>query len=264
MSCRTLSWLLVLLLPGPLTAAPCVTLTTPAYDATAKFRAVHVDTLDPKLQNVFEEARLEWLKVLALHRTTDGRGYFLQRSGHTFITLRSFNSFSEYEALRDFRAGVGERIGPEGEKAGERYDRGDVALLAPHNSEVWSRLEDFDYRGPGPKLNEYTAGFMQMVVEQVNGDAYQEAWKEIRPALAAAKYPLGRASFFSSLGSGRHITLWLAESKEAFRGAGSPEAAVAKTLGAKKAAVLFARLRAACSDVQVDDVVPRPDFASPE
>lgn len=263
MSRRSVFLLLALCTPGPLVAAPCVALTTPAYDASAKFRAVHIDTLDPKLQKVFEDARVEWLKVLALHHTTDGRGFFLQRAGSTFITLRSFNSFGEYEALRDLRSSVAERIGPDGEKAGERYDTGDVALLAPHNSEVWSRLEAFDYRGPGPQLSEYSAGFMQMVVEQVTSNEYEEAWKEIRPALTAAKYPLGRATFFSSLGSGKHITLWLAETRDAFRNAGSPEQAIAKSLGAAKAAALFARLRTACSEVRVDEVVPRPDFASP-
>ena len=128
-----LSLLLAFLAPGSLAAAPSAALTTPAYDASAKFRAVHIDTLDPKLQHVFEAARLEWLKVLALHHTTDGRGYFLQRAGSTFITLRSFNSFSEYEALRDFRAGVGERIGPDGADAGERYDRG-TSLCSRHTT----------------------------------------------------------------------------------------------------------------------------------
>src|SRR5881392_3806378 len=47
-------------------------LTTPAYDASAKFRAVHIDTLDPHLQSIFEGARIEWLKVLTAHHTTDG------------------------------------------------------------------------------------------------------------------------------------------------------------------------------------------------
>ena len=63
--------------------------------------------------------------------TTDGRGFFLQRGGNTFLTLRSFNSFSEYDALRAFRASVAERIGPDGERAGQLYDRGDVALPVP-------------------------------------------------------------------------------------------------------------------------------------
>jgi hypothetical protein len=267
MSRHSLLRLLALCLPCPLAAGspppPCVALTTPAHDASAKFRAVHIDTLDPKLQNVFEDARRGWLKVLALHHTTDGRGFFLQRSGNTFLTLRSFNSFAEYDALRAFRSSVAERIGPEGEKEGQLYDRGDVALLSPHNSEVWSRLEDFDFRGQGPQLSEYTARYMQMVVEQVSSDAYEEAWKEIHAALTLAKYPLGRTTFFSSLGSGKHITLWLASSKDAFRSAGPPELAAAKAIGATKAAALFARLRAACSDVRVDDVVARPELASP-
>ena len=244
--------------------APCVALTTPAYDASAKYRAVHVDTLDPKLQHVFVEARLQWLKVLVLHRTTDGRGFFLQRAGNTFLTLRSFNSFAEYDALRAFRSGVAERIGPDGEKAGRAYDGGDVALLFPHNSEVWSHLDSLDYRGQVPPLTEYTAGYMQMVVEQVTSDQYESAWKQIQAALTAARYPVSRTTFFSSLGSGKHISLWLAPSREAFRSAGSPEQAVAKALGPTQAAALFGTLRAACSEVRVDEVVPRPDLASPE
>ncbi len=260
--------LLLLCAPWPLSAASpppvCGTLTTSPYDAFARFRAVHVDTLDPKLQHLFEDARRGWLKVLVLHHTTDGRGFFLQKASHTFLTLRSFNSFAEYDALRAFRAAVGDRLGPEGEDAGKQYDRGDAALLSPHNSEVWSRLESFEYRGEGPRLSEYTAGFMQMVSEQVTSDDYESAWKEIRSALTQGHYPLGRVTFFSSLGSGKHISLWLAASRAAFDRAGSPEQAVARVLGAAKAADLFAKLRAACSDVQVADVVARPELASPE
>jgi hypothetical protein len=239
-------------------------LATPAFDPSAKYRAVHIDTLDPHLQHVFEDARLQWLKVLAAHHTSDGRGFFLQRDGSTLITLHSFNSFTEYDALRAFRATVGERIGPEGEKAGQQYDLGDVAITSPHNSEVWLRNEDFDYRAPGQTLNEYTAGYMRMVVEQVRSDDYDSAWKEISAALAIAKYPISRIGFMSMLGSGRQIGLWLASDRTAFRNAGSPEDAVAKVLGQAKSDALFIRLKEASSDVEVSELVPRPELKSPE
>ena len=267
MSRRSPLLLLVLFLPRTLEAAPpapCAALTTSASDASARFRAVHVDTLDPKLQSLFEDARHDWLKVLSAHHTTDGRGYFLQRGRSTFITLRSFNSFSEYDALRALRASVTERLGAEGEREGQRYDRGDVALLAPHNNEVWTRLENLDYTAPGPPLSEYTAAYMQMVVEQVSSDQYEAAWKEVQAALKSAKYPLGRITFFSSLGSGKHISLWLGPSREAFRAAGPAEGAAARTLGAAKAATLFGRLKSATSDMSVEQVLPRPEMASPE
>lgn len=239
-------------------------LTTPAFDASAKYRAVHIDTLDPRLQHVFEDARIQWLKVLADHHTTDGRGFFLQRDGNTLLTLRSFNSFTEYDALRAFRAAVGERIGPSGEKAGQQYDLGDVAITSPHNSEVWSRSVESDYRAPGPALDEYTAGYMQMVVEQVRTDDHDAAWKDIRAALQVAKYPLSRISFFSMIGSGRTISLWLATDRAAFRSAGTPEEAVARVLGAAKASALFNRLNLASSDKQVSELVPRIELRSPE
>lgn len=214
-----------------------VAVTTPPYDAAAKYRAVHIDLLDPHLQNVFERARIEWLKVLAVHHTTDGRGFFLQRDGTTLLTLRSFDSFTEYDVLRALRADVENRIGPEGKEAVLKYDHGDVAIISPHNSEVWSRNADLDYLAPGNNLNEYTSGFMRMEVEQVRSDDYEAAWKEIHTALATAKYPRSRIVFFSMLGSGRQISLWLAPDRAAFRSAGTPAAAVAAVLGKGKAKV---------------------------
>jgi hypothetical protein len=266
MARSALLWLAVCLpalLGAGSASVPCVALTTPAYDAAAHFRAVHIDTLDPKLQGVFEEARRGWLQVLVGRHTTDGRGFFLQRGGNTFLTLRSFNSFSEYDALRAFRSSVAERIGPDGERAGQLYDRGDVALLSPHNSEVWTRLEELDYRPPGAELSEYTAGYMQLVVEQVSSEQYEAVWKQLRAALTDAHYPVGRRAFFSSLGSGKHVSFWLATNREAFLRAGPPEQAVARSLGPEKAAALFAALRAACSEVSVQEVLPRPELASP-
>jgi hypothetical protein len=246
------------------TAIAGVGLTTPPYDASAKFRAVHIDTLDPHLQYVFEAARTEWLKVLAAHDTTDGRGFFLQRDCCTLLTLRSFSSFTEYDALRAFRGDVAARIGPEGEEAGQRYDKGDVAITFPHNSEVWSRNESLDFHAPGPALNEYTAGFMQMVLEQVRSDDYEAAWKEMRAALTIAKYPLSRIGFFSMLGSGKQIGLWLAPDRATFFGAGSPEDAVVKALGKAKGQALLKRLKEASSHVEISGLVPRRDLKSPE
>jgi hypothetical protein len=222
---------------------------TSACDPAARYRAVHIDTLDPKLQHVFEDARRTWLKVLAEHHTTDGRGYFLQRDGNTLVTVHAFDSFTEYDVLRAFRADVGKRIGPAGEKAGQQYDAGDVAITSPHNSEVWSRKQELDYHAPGPALDECHAGYMQMVVEQVRTDDYEAAWNEIRAALTAANYPVGRMTFFSMLGSGRQISLWLAPDRAAFQAAGT---------------ALFDRLRSATSDVEISDLVPRTELKSPE
>jgi hypothetical protein len=242
---------------------PAPALATPAYDPQARYRAVHVDTLDPHLRPVFEQARVEWLKVLAAHRTTDGRGAQFLAGGHTIVTLRSFASFTEYDALRAFRAGVNGRLGPGGAAASERYDQGDVALRQPHNSEVWARDEELDYRGSGA-LSEYTAGYMQMTTEHAQSPELRKAWKEIAAALATARYPLGRVGFVSSPGTGQTITLWLAADRAAFEAAGTPFAAVSRVLGPEKAQELFARHKSGSTVLVIQDFVPRPDLRSPE
>lgn len=240
-----------------------IRLSTAPYDPKAQFRAVHIDTLDPFLQPLFEESRREWLKVLASHHTSDGRGFMFQLDRHTLVTLRSFNSFTEYDALRDFRASIDKRLGDGGE-ARRTYDSGDVALRTPHNSEIWERDTDLDYRGNGNPISEYTAGYMQMVVEHVDSNEYGEAWKEIAAALEKAKYPLPRITFSSTLGSGNEISLWLAPDRKAFEEAGTPFHAVEKVLGTARTQALFQRYKAASSELRVHDLIPRPELKSPE
>jgi hypothetical protein len=239
-------------------------LTTAPFDASAKFRAVHIDTLDPYLQPIFEASRRAWLKVLAAHHTTDGRGYFVQMDRHTLITLRSFNSFSEYDALRAFRAHVEDRLGSGGRAARQAYDSTDVALRTPHNTEVWQREPDGDYRAGGDAMNEYTAGYIMAVSLHVDSDDYDAAWKQIDSALQKAHYPVSRIGFFSAIGSGKQIDLWLAESRSSFEAAGTAYDAVARIMGDRAATALFLRAKSACSDLSIHDIEPRPELRSPD
>jgi len=239
-------------------------LVTAPFDASAKFRAVHIDTLDPFLQPVFEASRRSWLKVLAAHHTTDGRGFFVQMGQHTLMTLRSFNSFTEYDALRAFRAHVEDRLGPGGKAARQAYDSTDVALRTPHNTEVWQREPEGDYHAAGNTLNEYTAGYMLAVSFHVDSNDYDAAWEQIDSALHKASYPISRISFFSTIGSGKQIDFWLAESRSSFKAAGTAYDAVARITGASGATALFLRAKSASSDLTIYDVEPRAELRSPE
>ena len=82
---RRVALALLLAAPLPLSAASppgvCGSLTTAPQDASARFRAVHVDTLDPKLKHVFEDARRGWLKATEPKRAKGARVYRLTPRG---------------------------------------------------------------------------------------------------------------------------------------------------------------------------------------
>ena len=75
---------------------------------------------------------------------------------------------------------------------------------------------------------------------------------------------MSRIEFFSSLGSGNQISLWLGASRKAFDDAGTPLAAVEKVLGRDKALALFERYKNAASGVTVHQLLPRPELCSPD
>lgn len=236
---------------------------TAAYDATAAYRAVHIDTLDALFWPRFEAARVSWVALLKSRDTTDGRGAYYVVDGHSLVSLRSIASYAEYPALQKFRAGVAARLGPTGQDDEARYDAGDVALRTPHASEMWQRDRSFDYLGAAPILDEYSAGYARVVYESVTSSDFERAWADIDQALAKAHYPLTRIGFASVLGSGREISFWLASSRAQFDAAGTPYAAVVSVLGEARTIELFTRVRRSSTDQVVQEWVTRRDLWSP-
>ena len=239
------------------------TLTTPQYDASATYRAVHIDTLDANFWPRFVETRRLWVQLQRARGTNDGRGAYYEVDHHTLISMRSFASFDEYHSLQAFRARVAERMGPTGRADEAAYDAGDVALRTPHASEVWQRDPSFDFHGVSPSLTEYSFGYAHVTYESVISADFDAAWSEIDQALKAANYPLTRIAFYSVLGTGKEISFWLASTREEFDAAGTPYEAVVRVIGEQKAIALFFRVKKSSIDQTVQEWVARKNLWSP-
>ena len=256
------SFLAVTLLAS-LLGSPARALATRQAAAAWKYRAVHVDTVDPAKLSQFEGARREWLETLKAKHLTDGRGYFLQVDGSSFLTLCPFASFAELDRRGATGSKVTEFVGRD---AQARYDaRSDDALLPPHRNEIWSREAELDFTPEHAPLDELSAGAGRMVLEELRpapsaGEAYQRAWEVIRQVLTAAKYPLTRRTFSSTYGSGKLISLWLAKNHEELTAAAPVEAVVLQGLGKAKADEVFRNLKRALVDVKTSDLRVRPDL----
>ena len=233
---------------------------THAADPEARYRLVHLDTLDAKLQPLFEGARREWVGVLNARGQDDGRGVYFLQDGHTLVSVHAFQTFEELAALRRFQAGINDRLGKDGEALTRRYDAGDVALRSPHRTEIWEHDPDSDYRPSRGALDEFNAGYMLVEEEFVASGDYYQALKEIDAALYQANYPLTRRVFYSSPGTGQQVTFWLAPTRLAFAQAGTPYDAVAKVLGAEKALALFKRFKLTSNTYQAHHWEQRPDL----
>jgi len=262
--------LLVLLAATADTAT--ATATTPAQpkgsaDKIPRYRAAHMDTVDPAKVREFEDARHEWLRALSAKHITDGRGYFLQVGDSSFLTIRPFSSFAELDGRAAKASEVAQAVGRE---AQERYDtRSDNALVPPHRSEIWTHEEELDYAPDNNALSELTAGAGRMVVEELRpspsaGETYEQAWGEIRQVLKTARYPLTRRFFFSTYGSGKLVSFWLARSRSDLTTAPPAEEVVERTLGKNRANALFQKLKSAVAEAKIDQVQARPDLSSPE
>jgi hypothetical protein len=241
--------------------------TAPKAPAAPPYRAVHIDTLSPDRVAQFESGRRAWVAELRKVGASDGRGVFLRVGDHRYLNMRPFSAYASFDTRVD---GINAALARVPKEAGEAYDRdSDQALVFPHTSEIWRVDDDLTYVPAQGALTEYTAAVGRIVLDDVrpdpvSGDRYWNARGEIDKALAAAGYPLTLRTFRCSFGAGHLVTLVLAPSQAVLDAAPTQEAAVARVLGAAKAAELFAAVDASIVKRETELLVVRHDLTWPD
>ena len=186
-------------------------------DWNASRRWVHVDNVDSRKVAVFEAARLRWLNVLRRDDLSlpDGRALFWcsrRDSVHTYFTFYPFGDYADLDKRARAIKETERIVGP---AAVADCDLGDVSLVLPHFSEIWTQEKAYDFDSPAQVgLLEPNAGAARVEVRQETMGAEKHIaslWSQIAKALAEHRYPMSCRSYFSAFGTGRITSLWLAK-----------------------------------------------------
>jgi hypothetical protein len=217
---------------------------------------VHIDTLDPQKVQQFETARVRWVTLLRTTHKSDRRGLYLKIGANTYYSVVSFARWAELDALGVERSKTVRELAADAKE----YDRlCDDSLVFPHASEIWREEAALSYLPTGRRLTEA----VQVVIEDVKPTAdYEAAWKPIAAALAQAKYPVERRTFFSSYGSGRMLSFWLAPSATVVKTAPTLLQALSGVVGEAQARALLEAWRACVLSSQTLEVEPKPEMSS--
>ena len=218
--------------------------------------AVHVDTLDPQKIQQYENARVRWVAELRERRKTDRRGLYLKIGSNTYYSVVTFGRWRELDEVSLLRRKVNAQMGA----ATDEYTRlCDDSLVFPHTSEIWSEEAALSYLPTGRRLPDA----VELVIEDVKPTAdYEAAWKPIAAALAQAKYPIERRSYFSGYGSGRVLSFWLAPSAAVAKAAPTIAQALESVVGVERAQELVRAWRACVSSSQTFEVEAKPEMTS--
>jgi hypothetical protein len=259
----------VALVASAMAVSACGTTTTSPTNAPTssaaepRYRAVHIDTIQPGKLAQFEGARREWVAELLRDRATDGRGLFVQVGDSRFFTLRAFSRFGDFDTRG---AAIERSLSAVPKAAAERYDElSDTALAFPHTSEIWTLEPELSYALEGSALTERAGACGRVEVEDVQADTdsekrYEDAVKEINAALRAARYPLTRLTFTTRFGAGHVYTFWLARSPAELAAAPEIQAAVAAVKGAARASELAAAQKTSVVHAESWPIVVRHDL----
>ena len=238
---------LALLAAGCATAPPPVRL------------AVHVDRLAAAEVPRFEAARLRFVDELGRHGLSDHTGLYLKIGDSTYYSVVTFGRWRDLDRLAAARRRTLARVNPAALHA--YWHDSDASLVFPHASEIWTEEPELSYTPTGRRLGDA----VELVLEDVAPtaeEAYAAVWKEIVRALAQAHYPVERRTYFSSPGSGRTLSFWLAPSPAVMRAAPTLEQALAGVLGVARAAALLQRWRACVLAAQSFPVAAQPKMSS--
>lgn len=240
-----------LILVAAVAATGCAATTTPPVRVAA-----HLDTIAPDKLAQYEAARVRWVAELRAAHRSDRRGLYLKIGANTYWSLVSFGEYRELDGLRAHRQKVDAQMGA----AAAEYTRlCDESLVFPHASEIWSAEPSLSYLPTGMRLEDARA----LVIEDVKPTAdYEAAWKPIAAALAQAKYPIERRTYFSAYGSGRTLSFWMAPSRAVLQAAPTIEQALVAAVGQARAVELLEAWRACVTRQQTLDVEAKPEMAS--
>jgi|GEM_PF-2242456 len=222
-------------------------------DWQAPRRWVHVDNVDPQKVQLFENSRKGWLATLHQDGQVlgDGRPLFWHaraRTGavQTYLTLYPFRLWADLDARNEMIVQTEKVVG---EEAVKTYDLGDDALVPPHYSQIWRRLETSDIAWSGSdSLTELSAVSGRLEVHQIDWwhwDEFLQLWNNVKEALVAQKYPLACRVFTNAFGNsqGEYILLWLAPDSTQYRIAPPIPKVLAQELGKRKSKEIVAMLK---------------------
>jgi hypothetical protein len=219
--------------------------------------AVHVDTLAPDKMTQYEAARLRYAAELCARGLDDRRGLFLKVGDRTYYSVVTFLGWRELEQINADTKRVDEQMGW---AAKRYYQDSDDSLIFPHGNEIWRERPSLSYAPTGRPLGEA----LSVVIEDVDPQKdYEAAWKPIAAALASARYPIERRTFFSAYGSGRYLSFWLASSRALLQTAPTLEQALVTALGEERATALLREWRGMVLRAQTLDVAVSPEMTSP-
>ena len=240
-----------LILVAAALAAGCATTTPPPVRL-----AVHVDTIDPSRLAQYESARVRWVAALRARHESDRRGLYLKIGTHTYYSVVTFGRWRELDEIGAQRRKTTARMGAAADEYGRLCDE---TLVYPHTSEIWSEEPALSYLPTGRRLTDA----VELVIEDIKPTAdYEAAWKPIAAALAQARYPVERRSYFSAYGSGRVLSFWLAPSRAVLEAAPTLPQALASVVGAERAEALLAAWRACVLGTEQLAVEPKPEMTS--
>ncbi|MFI5299001.1 MAG: hypothetical protein ACHREM_12970 [Polyangiales bacterium] len=246
---------------GASTPAGSVPIAGGAWPGTP-YVTVHIDTLLPDKAPQFMSARRAWVDELERAHAADHRGWFFEVPGERVLTMQPLARFADLDGGKADRENALEKVP---KAALEKYDRlCDESLAFPHTSEIWRVDADLSYAPADAGIDLVHAGAIRMTLDDVRADTasvsrYDDAWAQVKVALAAAHYPLTRVAFHTVYGSGRRASFWLAKTKAQLDAA--PD--LTKTIGLETQAILDSAIAASVLRHEVRDVVPRMDLSSP-
>jgi hypothetical protein len=217
---------------------------------------VHLDTLDPQKVQQYETARVRWVTQLRVAHKSDQRGLYLKIGSNTYWSVVSFGAWGDLDAIGAKRRKTAHQMGAAATEYGRLCDD---SLVFPHASEIWNEEPALSYLPTGRRLTDA----VQVVIEDVKPTAdYAAAWKPIAAALALARYPVERRTFFSSYGSGRTLSFWLAPSAAVVKTAPTLQQALTGVVGEAQAKALLEAWRACVLTSQTLEVEPKPEMSS--
>lgn len=256
---RNLRWISLPTVALLLLAAPPAVLAGEEEESVhAKYLMVHVDEVEPSMQQEYEKVNEKWVEAFKGAEMGPEWTWYGSNSGFTYVWVSPMKDYAFLDGEEARFEAVAAVLGEE--KMAELMEGSEA--IKSHHSEIAKYMPELTYEPAEPAST--TPGIYRLASHSVKPamtEQFETLVKEVVAAFKKAESPVGFTGYQTQFGTGSYVFTTMADNAEQLNSFPGTGEVLAKAVGQEKADEMFQEWRNCITDYETEEFEIRGDLS---
>jgi hypothetical protein len=256
---RNLRWISLPTVALLLLAAPPAVLAGEEEESVhAKYLMVHVDEVEPSMQQEYEKVNEKWVEAFKGAEMSPEWTWYGSNSGFTYVWVSPMKDYAFLDGEEARFEAVAAVLGEE--KMAELMEGSEA--IKSHHSEIAKYMPELTYEPAAPAST--TPGIYRLASHSVKPamtEQFESLVKKVVAAFKKVESPVGFTGYQTQFGTGSYVFTTMADDLEQLYGFPTAPEILAKAVGEERAGELMEEWRNCITDFETEEFEIRSDLS---